>query len=418
METNPKKSLMSKEPICLTLSNGIRLVHMRVPNQVAHLGFFFAAGSRFESLQQMGLAHFIEHCVFKGTEKRKAYHILSRIDAVGGELNAYTAKEELCLYASFSKKYTARAAELLADIAIRSNFPEKELEKEKEVIIDELNSYMDSPSDRIFDDFEARLFKGHSLGYNILGTKKSVQRFKPEDLRKFTKAYFTCDNLVVSYVGSMTADKLSALLENHLSEMPLTGNRPSIQEFSDYQPFEHREKEANFQAHAIFGSIGPGYHDSNRIAMALLINVLGGPALNSRLNLSVREKYGLAYSVEASYHTYADTGYWQVYLGTESKNLEKAQSLVFKELDRLRNESFSTVQLHRAKEQLKGQLALGMDSNSGIMQGLGKSMLVFNQIDTLAEIHASIDKITTTQLVELSQKYFAPNQRSILVYDC
>ncbi|MFM7300492.1 MAG: M16 family metallopeptidase, partial [Crocinitomicaceae bacterium] len=156
---------MRKEPICLTLSNGIRLVHLKVPNQVAHLGFFFAAGSRFESSSQMGLAHFIEHCVFKGTEKRKAYHILSRIDAVGGELNAYTAKEELCLYASFSKKYTARAIELLADIAIRSTFPEKEIDKEKEVIIDELNSYMDSPSDRIFDDFEARLFKGHSLGY-------------------------------------------------------------------------------------------------------------------------------------------------------------------------------------------------------------------------------------------------------------
>jgi predicted Zn-dependent peptidase len=200
--------------------------------------------------------------------------------------------------------------------------------------------------------------------------------------------------------------------------MPPSGSRPKIVEFTNYEPFEHREKEANFQAHAIIGSIGPGYHDQNRVAMALLINVLGGPALNSRLNLSVREKYGLAYSVEASYHTYADTGYWQVYLGTESKNLEKATSLVYKELDKMMNESFSSVQLHRAKEQLKGQLALGMDSNSGIMQGLGKSMLVFNQIDTLAEIHASIDKITQTQLSEIASAYFAPHLRSVLVYDC
>ncbi len=409
---------MRKEPICLTLSNGIRLVHLKVPNQVAHLGFFFAAGSRFESSSQMGLAHFIEHCVFKGTEKRKAYHILSRIDAVGGELNAYTAKEELCLYASFSKKYTARAIELLADIAIRSTFPEKEIDREKEVIIDELNSYMDSPSDRIFDDFEARLFKGHSLGFNILGTKKTVQRFNTNDLRTFAKDFFTRDNLVVSYVGNMSAEKMASLLEMQLAEMPASGNRPKIVEFTNYEPFEHREKEANFQAHAIIGSIGPGYHDQNRVAMALLINVLGGPALNSRLNLSVREKYGLAYSVEASYQTYADTGYWQVYLGTESKNLEKATSLVYKELDRMMNESFSSVQLHRAKEQLKGQLALGMDSNSGIMQGLGKSMLVFNQIDTLAEIHASIDKITQTQLSEIASTYFAPHLRSVLVYDC
>ena len=409
---------MRKDPVCIHLSNGIRLVHLRVHNQVAHLGYFFAAGSRFESLEQMGLAHFIEHCVFKGTEKRKAFHILSRIDAVGGELNAYTAKEELCLYASFSKKYTIRAIELLADIAIHSTFPEKEIEKEKEVIIDELNSYMDSPSDRIFDDFEERLFKGHSLGYNILGSKNTVQHFSTEDLQTFSRNYFTRDNLVVAYVGSMSIEKIANLIELHLSEMPLSGNRSGILKFTNYQPFVSIEKEANFQAHAIIGSIGPGYHDQNRVAMALLINVLGGPALNSRLNLSVREKYGLAYSVEASYQNYVDTGYWQVYLGTESKNLEKAKFLVEKELDKMMNESFSSVQLHRAKEQLKGQMALGMDSNSGIMQSLGKSVLVFNQIDTIAEIHASIDKITQTQLSELAAKYFAPELRSVLVYDC
>jgi len=409
---------MRKEPVCLNLSNGIRLVHMRVPNQVAHIGFFFAAGARFESSKQMGLAHFIEHCVFKGTEKRKAYHILSRIDAVGGELNAYTAKEELCLYASFSKKYAPRAVELLADIAIRSTFPQREIAKEKEVIIDELNSYMDSPSERIFDDFEARLFKGHSLGYNILGTKQTVQSFNTEDLVRFTKNFFTRDNLVVSYVGSSSVEKISSQLELHLAEMPETGQRPAMLHFSDYRPFEHREKEANFQTHSILGSIGPSYHDKNRVAMALLINVLGGPALNSRLNLSIREKYGLAYSVEANYQAYADTGYWQVYLGTESKNLERAQSLVIKELDRMINKSFTTIQLHRAKEQFKGQLALGMDSNSGVMQGLGKSMLIFNQIDTLSEIHASIDRVTTHQLNEIAQQYLRPDLRSILVYDC
>jgi predicted Zn-dependent peptidase len=409
--------MKSYQPICEVLSNGTRLVYLRVPSQVAHLGFFFAAGSRHEAPHQTGLAHFLEHCLFKGTPRFKALQILSRIDAVGGELNAYTAKEEMCLYASFSKEHTKRAIDLLADLSINSVFPEKELEREKEVILDEINSYLDSPSDKIFDDFDDALFKDHPLGFNILGTKESVIGFTRQDLISYVEQYFTADNLVVSFVGNMPLPKLKGLLENALSDLRKSAQRPLPIAFTQHQPFELRKKEANYQAHAVIGGLAPSYHNEERIAMSLLINILGGPALNSRLNLSVRERYGYAYAIEANYHTFADTGYWQIYFGSEAKNIDKTLTLIDKELSSLREKPLSAKQLLQAKRQFKGQLALGMDVNSGLMQGLGKSMLAFGQIDTIAEMHQSIDKITSEEMQALANKYFDTSQISKLVFD-
>jgi predicted Zn-dependent peptidase len=406
------------QPSIHTLPNGVRVVYLHVPNQVAHLGYFFAAGSRFETENQVGLAHFLEHCVFKGTQKRKAIHILSRIDSVGGELNAYTAKEEMCLHASFSKEHTAKAIDLLSDISIHSIFPPKEIEKEKEVILDELNSYMDSPGEKIFDDFEAELFKNHSLGNNILGTKDSVESFTRADLENFVGSYFTADNLVISFVGNVSYPRLEKLLLNSLEGIPLTAQRNEVVPFLDYKPFHIRTKEANYQTHGVIGGMAPSYKSESRIPMSLLINLLGGPALNSRLNLTVREKYGLAYTVEASYNTYADTGFWQIYLGSESKNIDKAIELIYKEVKLLETKELTSIQLHRAKEQLKGHLALGMDSNSGLMQGLGKSMLAFNQIDTLQEMHQEIDKITSKQLLEMAATFMKRDSCSELIFDC
>lgn len=405
------------QPICEVLSNGTRLIYLKVPSQVAHLGFFFAAGSRHEAPNQIGLAHFLEHCLFKGTQKRSALHILSRIDAVGGELNAYTAKEEMCLYASFSKEHTQRAIALLSDISIHSTFPEKEIEKEKEVILDEINSYLDSPSDKIFDDFDAKLFENHPLGQNILGTKQSVSGFTRQDLLDYVGQYFTADNLVVSFVGNMPLPRLKASLEKALSAMPQTATRLVPHPFNGHKPFNEVLKEANYQAHAVLGGIAPSYHHDERIAMSLLINILGGPALNSRLNLTVRERYGYAYSIEAIYHTFADTGYWQIYFGSEAKNVTKTLLLIDKELDKLREKALSPSQLLQAKRQYKGHLALGMDVNSGLMQGLGKSMLAFDQIDTIAEMHQAIDKITSQEIQELAQKYFIKEERSSLIFD-
>lgn len=405
------------QPICEELANGTRLVYLKVPSQVAHLGFFFAAGSRHESPNQIGLAHFLEHCLFKGTHKRKALHILSRIDAVGGELNAYTAKEEMCLYASFSKEHTQRAIDLLSDISIHSTFPEKEIEKEKEVILDEINSYLDSPSDKIFDDFDAKLFENHPLGQNILGTKESVSSFTQQDLQQYVQQYFTADNLVISFVGNVPLARLKAALEHALSQMPKSAERAVPQPFVYTQPFNEVVQEANYQAHAVLGGLAPSYHDDERVAMSLLINILGGPALNSRLNLSVRERYGFAYAIEANYHTFADTGYWQIYFGSESKNIKKTLTLIDKELDKLREKTLSTSQLLQAKRQYKGHLALGMDVNSGVMQGLGKSMLAFGQLDTIAEMHHAIDKISAQEIQELAQKYFRKEVISSLIFD-
>jgi predicted Zn-dependent peptidase len=405
------------QPLCETLSNGTRLVYLKVPSQVAHLGFFFAAGSRHEAPNQIGLAHFLEHCLFKGTRKRKALQILSRIDAVGGELNAYTAKEEMCLYASFSKEHTSRAIDLLADISINSTFPLKEIEKEKEVILDEINSYLDSPSDKIFDDFDAKLFEGHPLGQNILGSKESVSGFTQADLQAYVNQYFTADNLVISFVGNVSLTRLKAALEQALGNMPLSADRIKPTSFGGALPFREVFKEANYQAHAVLGGLAPSYHDDERIGMSLLVNLLGGPALNTRLNLSVRERYGYAYSIEANYHTFADTGYWQIYFGSESKNVSKTLKIIDKELEKLRDRQLSSTQLLQAKRQFKGHLALGMDVNSGLMQGLGKSMLAFGQLDTIAEMHQAIDKITSEELQQLARKYFQKEDISSLIFD-
>lgn len=405
------------EPTCYKFDNGLRLVHLHKATEVGHLGFFFRAGSRFEKKNKVGLAHFLEHCVFKGTQKRNAIQTISRIDEVGGELNAYTAKEELCLHASFPKEYTSRAIELLADIAVNPVFPKEELIKEKEIILDEINSYLDSPYEKIFDDFEEDLFKGHALGNNILGKKEGLNNFKKKDLEQFVKSYFTKDNLVVSYVGEVPFKKVVKYLDKYLKNMPEKSLIDSYDNFSNYKPFDINRKEANYQAHAVIGGMAPSYKDDDRIAMTLLMNILGGPALNSSLNILLREKHVLAYGVEANYVPYADIGFWQVYVGSESKNLKKSIKLIKRELKKMQNTSFTEGRLKKAKQQLKGQLALSMDSNSGLMHNLGKSFLAFGQIDTIQEIHKSIDEITSIQLKKLANKYMEASQISTLVFD-
>jgi predicted Zn-dependent peptidase len=405
------------KPEIFSLSNGIRVVYLHTPSQVAHLGITVLAGSRFERKAEDGLAHFLEHCIFKGTTKRKAFHILSRLDSVGGELNAYTAKEEMCVYASFTKEHIRRASELLADITLNSNFPLKEIQKEKEIILDEINSYLDSPSDKIFDDFEEHLFKGHALGNNILGTKERVQGFTRDDLQAYVKRFFTTENMVISFVGEIGRNRLEKILEEDFKNC-LPGKHKEIAEkFELNKRFKIRTKEANYQVHAIVGGIAPNYKEESRRGMTLLTNILGGPALNSRLTLSIREKYGYSYNVEANYTPYVDTGFWSVYLGTDPKYIDKSIALIYKELKLLRTKKLGILQLNRAKEQLKGHLALGMDSNSGLMLGLGKSLLLFNQIDTIQEIYQGIDKLEASELLEIANQYFSEENCNELIFD-
>ena len=405
------------EPLIFTLNSGVRVVYLHAHAQVAHLGVTVLGGTRFERPDEDGLAHFLEHCIFKGTQKRKAYHILSRLDSVGGELNAYTAKEEICVYAAFTKDHIRRAAELLADITINSNFPEKEIEKEKEIILDEIISYLDSPSDKIFDDFEALLFKGHALGNNILGTNESIGRFTREDLVNYTHRHFTADNMVISFVGDVPKNKLEKILNEYFEGLPQGGNQKEFNPFTKTEIFKIRTQEANYQCHALIGGLAPSYQEDSRKGMTLLTNLLGGPALNSRLTLSIREKYGYSYNIEANFTPYTDTGFWSIYLGADQKYLDKSVDLVYKELKSLCSKKLGTLQLNRAKEQLKGHLALGLDSNSGLMLGLGKSLLLFDQIDTVQEIYDAIDKLTSEELLEISNRYFNLHHCSELIFD-
>jgi predicted Zn-dependent peptidase len=395
----------------------MRVVYLYAHSYVSHLGLTFLAGSRYEEKEEVGLAHFLEHCLFKGTVKRKPFHILSRLDSVGGELNAFTSKEELCIHASFTNEHTERSVELLADISMNSIFPQKEIDKEKEIILDEINSYLDSPSDKIFDDFDALMFENHPLGNNILGTKESVNSFGSKELNEYVERLLTAENGVISYVGAVPLVKFQKLLEKYFSDFRKGNKQKLHNEFTSYKPFKRITKEANYQAHAIIGSIAPSYSNEERKGMNLLINILGGPALNSRLTLSVREKYGYSYNIEANYTPYSDTGYWSVYLGTDQKYLNKSLNLVEKELKKLREIKLTTLQLHQAKQQLKGHLALSLDSNSGLMIGLGKSLLLFNQIDTLQEIRDGIDKVTAEEIIEIANKYLAPEIISGLIFE-
>lgn len=409
--------MLELNPQIIEFPNGLRLVYLQKPSVVGHFGVTILAGSRYELPEEEGLAHFLEHCIFKGTSKRRSFHVLSRLDSVGGELNAYTTKEEICFYASFTNQHTVRAIELLSDITHNSVFPEKEIEKEKEVVLDELNSYLDAPSDRIFDDFEAKLFAGHSLGGNILGNEKTVRSFDRNSLRNYVDKFFTAKNMVLSYVGDQSLNRIKKLVETHFSQTNPTLRENELIEFKENPNFKITENLANYQVHALVGGLGPGYNNEARRGMTLLTNILGGPALNSRLTLSIREKYGYSYSVEANFTPYMDIGFWTIYLGTDQKNLGKSLNLVHKELKLMREKKMGVLQLNRAKEQLKGHIALSLDGNAGLMLGLGKSLLMFNQIDTIHDIYTEIDKLTSEELLAIANEYFDPKNINELIFD-
>ncbi len=409
--------MIELDPVIFELSNGIKVVYLRRKAHVAHLGVMIHAGSRFERPDEQGLAHFIEHCIFKGTQKRTAFDVFSDLDRVGGELNAYTNKEEIAVHASFRKEHFFIASELIGDILQNATFPKEELQKEKEVILDEIRSYLDNPAERIHDEFEAHLYEGHSLGYNILGTKKSVKGFTREDILNYIDRLFTPKNMVISFVGDVPEMSVRTILEEEFGSIQGEG-KPHIEPpLVTIPPFQIREKKANYQIHTLVGGLAPSYNEDNRRAMTLLTNLLGGPALNSRLILSIREKYGYAYNVEANYTPYSDTGYWNIYLGTDKKYLKKAIKLIREELDKLIEEPLSTVELEEAKEQLKGHLALSLDSNLELMFSFAKSVLIFGKVDSMKEIYDELDKISVEDVQNVAKTYFGADQLSELVFD-
>ncbi len=399
-----------------TLGNGIRLVHYPVTGVVAHCGLIINTGSRDEDIAEHGMAHFIEHMLFKGTKKRKAYHILSRLEDVGGELNAYTTKEETAVHASFLKDDYERAIEIISDITFNSLFPEKEIEKEKDVVIEEINSYLDSPAELIFDDFEELIFADLPIGHNILGESATVKSFTQKSIADFISKNYTTDQLVLCSVGNIKSEKLIKLFRKYFEAVPSKGQIVKTKESWIYKPSSVTRQKDTFQNHCIIGNVAYDLKDDRRIGMFLLNNILGGQGLNSRLNLSLREKNGFAYNVESNYNPYCDTGAFSIYFGTDSHNLEKSISITMAELNKLRTTKMGNIQLSKAKNQIIGYLARGYENHESLMLSLGKSLLVFNRIESLEETSKKIDRLTANDLLFTANDIFGPDKLSTLIY--
>lgn len=403
--------------IAHTLPNGLRMVHLPVNSPVSYCGFAVNAGTRDENEDEFGLAHFVEHMIFKGTEKRKAWHILNRMENVGGELNAYTTKEETFVYSIFMEEDFGRAFELLTDLVFHSQFPKQEIEKEVDVILDEINSYEDSPSELIFDEFENLLYKGHALGHNILGDEGSLLRFDSESGRSFMRRFYAPENMVFFSMGRKDFKNILKSAESALSDISFPMAERIRKAPDPIEACVRQIHKDTHQAHVLIGGRAFSMHDKKRIPLFLLNNILGGPGMNNRLNVSLREKHGLVYNVESNITSYTDTGLASIYFGTDPKNREKAMRLVHKELARLRDVKLSATQLVAAKKQVIGQLGVSGDNREGLFLGLGKSYLHYNRYDTLPEVFAQIEKITAGQILDVANEVFAPERLFCLIYE-
>jgi predicted Zn-dependent peptidase len=398
------------------LDNGIRIVHKCVDSDVAHCGIIINTGTRDESENQHGIAHLTEHMLFKGTKKRRAFHVLSRMEDVGGEIDAYTTKEETCITASFLHEFYQRAIELISDVLFNSTFPEKEIEKEKEVIVDEINSYKDSPAEMIFDDFEDLIYPGHSLGRNILGEEKSLIGYKSIDIRNFIAEKYNTDQMVFCSIGNIKFDKLLRYCNKYFGNIPLSPRKYKRQEFSN-QIVESRIVELNtHQAHCMIGNYAYTYNDPKRLPLFLLSNLLAGPGMNSRLNMILRERRGISYNIESNYSAYEDTGNFNIYFGSDKENIDYALELIFKEFDSLKTKKLGPLQLNKAKKQLIGQIAIGSEIHSNMLLTLGKSYLIYNQVETLKQTIREVESVTSEQLIEVANEIFDRDKFSKLVY--
>jgi predicted Zn-dependent peptidase len=400
-----------------TLPNGLRILYEHHPtSQVTHVALMMKSGTRDEEEGKEGLAHFIEHSLFKGTSKRKSFHILNRLEVVGGDLNAYTTKEETCLHASIMDKHLERAVELIADIAFNSIFPEKEIEKEKDVILDEILSYQDTPYEQIFDDFETQIFKGHPLGHPILGTENAIRKFKRMHLIDFIKRTYHPQNMVLSVSGNAGIEEVIRLAETYFlvkgSKVPLT-NRTT---FKHYKKVEVVQDRSVNQVHFLSGTTAYSLNHPSRYTMVLLNNLLGGPGMNSRLNLNVREKYGFTYTIESGYHTYSDTGVFYLYFATDQKHFEKTQLLAEKELTKLMDQPITAKVFNQYKEQLLGQILMAQENRLSVMLSKSKSLLIFGKIITLDEILDKVRVITSNDIKLVAEEIFDPKKRSQLIY--
>ena len=396
------------------LPNGIKGIHRRTKSSIAHCALVVNAGTRDERDGEHGLAHFAEHAFFKGTEHRKAYQVNCRLENRGGELNAYTTKEDTTIHATTLRSDFAKAAELISDVAFHSTFPEHELQREREVIIDEINTYKDSPVDMIFDTFEDMIFEGSELGHNILGTKASLARHNSQSIKRFISRTHTTDQMVFSTIGNFSLTKVKSVAEQYFGSQTATKREFSRSKPAMVEPFERVVNKHTHQTHCIIGARAYDIHAERRLPLSLLINILGGPSANSRLNVVLREKNGLSYNTEATYTPYNDSGMVAIYFSSDHHNADHCRELIDAELHSLRTTPLTARRLAMIKRQFLAQMAISMENNEGYMLGAGKSYLVHDEIDTLEEVYRKVSAVKAEQIMEVAEEIFS--KTSTLIY--
>ena len=451
-----------------TLDNGLRIIHLPSDSQVVYCGYQINAGTRNEEPGEEGLAHFCEHVTFKGTERRKAWHILNCLESVGGDLNAYTNKEGTVYYSAILKEHIARAVDLLSDIVFHSVYPQAEIDKEVEVICDEIESYNDSPAELIYDEFENILFKGSPLGHNILGTAEQVRAFKTEDALRFTRKLYRPDNAIFFAYGDIDFKKLVKLIQKALGECPKgrelacsadckSAETPTEERIAEETPTKERiaeetptgetpteEMEAGdanhkvqsskfnvqskvagqtivmqkntHQAHVMIGTRAYDVNDDRRMPLYLLNNMLGGPGMNAKLNLALREHNGLVYTVESTMVAYGDTGTWSIYFGCDEHDVKRCLRLVRKELDKFMQKPLSDAQLKAAKKQIKGQIGVACDNRENFALDFGKSFLHYGWEKNVDRLYEQVDEITTAQIQAVAQELFEKDRLTTLIF--
>ena len=425
-----------------TLDNGLRIIHLPSDSKVVYCGYQINAGTRNEEPGEEGLAHFCEHVTFKGTERRKAWHILNCLESVGGDLNAYTNKEGTVYYSAILKEHIARAADLLTDIVFHSVYPQAEIDKEVEVICDEIESYNDSPAELIYDEFENIIFKGSPLGHNILGTAEQVRSFKTEDALRFTRKLYRPDNAIFFAYGDIDFKKLVKLLKKSFlseerrvkSEETTFGDRRESQfnspeaqaqfniqhsTFNTQHSFEGQTivmQKNTHQAHVMIGTRAYDVNDSRRMPLYLLNNMLGGPGMNAKLNLALREHNGLVYTVESTMVAYGDTGIWSIYFGCDEHDVKRCLRLVRKELDKFMQKPLSEAQLKAAKKQIKGQVGVACDNRENFALDFGKSFLHYGWEKNVDRLYEQVDEITAEQIQAVAQELFDKDRLTTLIF--
>ena len=422
-----------------TLDNGLRIIHLPSDSKVVYCGYQINAGTRNEEPGEEGLAHFCEHVTFKGTERRKAWHILNCLESVGGDLNAYTNKEGTVYYSAILKEHIARAVDLLSDIVFHSVYPQAEIDKEVEVICDEIESYNDSPAELIYDEFENILFKGSPLGHNILGTAEQVRAFKTEDALRFTRKLYRPDNAIFFAYGDIDFKKLVKLLKTLNFEHGTLNFMNSKTSETPTEEMEagdanHKVQSSKFkvqskvagqtivmqknthQAHVMIGTRAYDVNDDRRMPLYLLNNMLGGPGMNAKLNLALREHNGLVYTVESTMVSYGDTGTWSIYFGCDEHDVKRCLRLVRKELDKFMQKPLSDAQLKAAKKQIKGQIGVACDNRENFALDFGKSFLHYGWEKNVDRLYEQVDEITAAQIQAVAQELFDKDRLTTLIF--